>query len=58
MSRNQDEDAKRAAVQQAKREGMRPSEARVTTGASKQIRTVPKGKDRHEHSDAEVKRKD
>jgi hypothetical protein len=45
-------------VQQAKRGGMRPSEARVTTGASKQIRTVPKGKDRHEHSDAEVKRKD
>jgi hypothetical protein len=57
MSRNQDEDAKRAAVRQAKREGESPSAAGATTGASKQTRHVRKGDDRHEHSGAQGKSK-
>ena len=57
MARNNDQDAQRSAVQEAKREGRSPSEAGVTTGASKQREHVRHGKDRHEHSSAQGKSK-
>jgi hypothetical protein len=57
MAKNNDQDAQRAAARQAKREGIAPSAAGATTGASKQIRTVRSGDDRHEHSDAQGKSK-
>ncbi|PRY49991.1 hypothetical protein LY71_10427 [Geodermatophilus tzadiensis] len=57
MSKNNDADAQRAAARQAKKEGMSPSEAGVTTGASKQTSHVRKGDDRHEHSSAQGKSK-
>ncbi|MFW3168585.1 hypothetical protein [Geodermatophilus sp. CPCC 206100] len=52
---NQEE--QQAAARQAKKEGMSPSEAGVTTGASKQTRHVRTGDDRHEHSSAQGKSK-
>jgi hypothetical protein len=57
MAKNNDQDAQRAAVREAKRDGVSPSEAGVTTGASKQREHVEHGKDRHEHSSAEGKSK-
>jgi hypothetical protein len=57
MAKNNDQDAQRAAVQDAKRHGESPSAARVTTGASKQTRHVRTGDDRHEHSSAQGKSK-
>jgi hypothetical protein len=57
MAKNNDQDAQRAAVREAKREGKSPSEAGVTTGAAKQREHVRHGKDRHEHSDAQGKSK-
>ncbi|HEY4626678.1 MAG TPA: hypothetical protein VIH01_11730 [Blastococcus sp.] len=57
MAKNNDQDAQRAAIREAKREGLSPSEAGVTTGAAKQREHVRHGKDRHEHSDAQGKSK-
>jgi hypothetical protein len=57
MAKNNDADAQRAAVQEAKREGKSPSAAGVTTGASKQTNHVRHGDDRHEHSSAQGKSK-
>jgi hypothetical protein len=57
MAKNNDQDAQRAAIQQAKREGKSPSAAGATTGASKQIEHVAHGDDRHEHSGAQGKSK-
>ncbi|WP_347056891.1 hypothetical protein ABC795_09260 [Blastococcus sp. HT6-30] len=57
MAKNNDADAQRAAVREAKREGKSPSAAGVTTGASKQINHVPHSDDRHEHSSAAGKSK-
>ena len=57
MAKNNDQDAQRAAARQAKKEGMSPSEAGVTTGASKQTSHVRHGDDRHEHSSAQGKSK-
>ncbi|MGY1802545.1 hypothetical protein ACI78T_04590 [Blastococcus sp. SYSU D00922] len=57
MAKNNDQDAQRAAARQAKREGMSPSEAGVTTGASKQREHRTHGDDRHEHSSAQGKSK-
>jgi hypothetical protein len=44
-------------VRKAQREGVAPSAAGVTTGASKQIEHHTHGEDRHEHSDARGKSK-
>jgi hypothetical protein len=49
MAKNNDQDAQRAAVREAKREGQSPSAAGATTGASKQIDSARHGQDRHEH---------
>jgi hypothetical protein len=57
MAKNNDQDAQRAAVREAKRQGVAPSAAGATTGASKQIEHVRHGDDRHEHSDAQGKSK-
>ncbi|GAB3325902.1 hypothetical protein GCM10027451_50920 [Geodermatophilus aquaeductus] len=57
MSKNNDADAQRAAAREAKKQGMSPSEAGVTTGASKQTNHVRTGDDRHEHSSAQGKSK-
>jgi hypothetical protein len=57
MAKNNDQDAQRAAVQAAKREGKSPSAAGATTGASKQIEHHTHGDDRHEHSSAQGKSK-
>jgi hypothetical protein len=57
MAKNNDQDAQRAAVRQAHREGKSASEAGVSTGASKQTQHVSKGDDRHEHSGAQGKSK-
>jgi hypothetical protein len=57
MAKNNDQDAQRAAVRQAHREGKSASEAGVSTGASKQTEHVRKGDDRHEHSSAQGKSK-
>ena len=57
MAKNNDQDAQRAAVREAKREGVSPSEAGATTGASKQIEHHRRGDDRHEHSSAQGKSK-
>jgi hypothetical protein len=57
MAKNNDADAQRSAARQAKKEGLSPSEAGATTGASKQISHVRKGDDRHEHSSAQGKSK-
>ncbi|MGY1727287.1 hypothetical protein ACI79J_09985 [Geodermatophilus sp. SYSU D01062] len=57
MSKKNDADAQRSAVQEAKRHGESPSAAGVTTGASKQTKHVRKGDDRHEHSSAQGKSK-
>jgi hypothetical protein len=57
MAKNNDADAQRAAAREARREGKSPSEAGVTTGASKQTHHVRKSDDRHEHSSAQGKSK-
>ncbi|MGY1605675.1 MULTISPECIES: hypothetical protein [unclassified Geodermatophilus] len=57
MSKNNDADAQRAAAREAKKEGVAPSAAGATTGASKQTHHVRKGDDRHEHSGAQGKSK-
>jgi hypothetical protein len=57
MAKNNDQDAQRAAVRQAHREGVSASEAGASTGASKQTSHVRKGDDRHEHSSAQGKSK-
>ena len=57
MAKNNDQDAQRAAVREAKRQGQSPSAAGVTTGASKQINHVRTGDDRHENSSAQGKSK-
>jgi hypothetical protein len=57
MAKNNDQDAQRAAVRAAKKQGVAPSAAGVTTGASKQIEHHTHGEDRHEHSSAEGKSK-
>jgi hypothetical protein len=57
MSKHDDADAKRAAAREAKEEGLSPSEAGATTGASKQTRHVAHSDDRHEHSSAQGKSK-
>jgi hypothetical protein len=57
MAKNNDQDAQRAAARQAKKESMSPSQAGVTTGASKQTSHVRHGDDRHEHSSAQGKSK-
>ena len=54
MAKNNDADAQRAAVREAKKDGISPSAAGVTTGASKQINHVRHGDDRHQHSSAET----
>ncbi len=53
MSGKTDPDAQRAAVREAEKQGLPPSEAGATTGASKQTNHVRKGDDRHEHSSAQ-----
>jgi hypothetical protein len=57
MSKKTDQQEQQAAARQAKKEGLSPSEAGVTTGASKQMRHVSTGDDRHEHSSAQGKSK-
>jgi hypothetical protein len=57
MAKNNDQDAQRAAAREARKEGVSPSAAGVTTGASKQTKHVRKGDDRHEHSSAQGKSK-
>ncbi|HEX2072796.1 MAG TPA: hypothetical protein VHF92_03335 [Geodermatophilus sp.] len=57
MSKKPNQQEQQAAARQAKKEGMSPSEAGATTGASKQMRHVSKGDDRHEHSSAQGKSK-
>jgi hypothetical protein len=57
MAKNNDQDAQRAAVRKAHREGVAPSAAGVTTGASKQIEHHTHSDDRHEHSSAQGKSK-
>ncbi|MGY1812685.1 hypothetical protein [Blastococcus sp. SYSU D00820] len=57
MAKNNDQDAQRAAVRQAKKDGVSPSAAGATTGASKQTHHVRHGDDRHEHSSAQGKSK-
>jgi hypothetical protein len=57
MAKNNDADAQRAAVREAKKQGISPSAAGVTTGASKQTQHVRHGDDRHEHSSAQGKNK-
>jgi hypothetical protein len=57
MAKNNDQDAQRAAAREAKREGIAPSAAGATTGASKQIEHHRHGDDRHEHSSAQGKSK-
>ena len=57
MAKKNDADAQRAAVRQAHREGQSPSAAGATTGASKQIKHVRSGDDRHENSSAQGKSK-
>ncbi|MGY1602320.1 hypothetical protein [Geodermatophilus sp. SYSU D00815] len=49
MAKNNDQDAQRAAAREAKKQGVSPSAAGATTGASKQISTARHGEDRHEH---------
>jgi hypothetical protein len=53
MAKNNDADAQRAAVREAKENGESPSAAGVTTGASKQIDHATHGENRHEHSSAQ-----
>ncbi len=55
MSKKTNQQEQQAAARQAKKEGLSPSEAGVTTGASKQMRHVSTGDDRHEHSSAQGK---
>ena len=57
MAKNNDQDAQRAAVREAHRQGVSPSEAGATTGASKQREHVRKGEARHENSSAQGKSK-
>jgi hypothetical protein len=57
MSKKPNQEEQQAAARKAKKEGMSPSEAGVTTGASKQMRHVEHGDDRHEHSSAQGKSK-
>ena len=57
MAKNNDQDAQRAAVREAKRKGESPSAAGATTGASEQMRHVRTGDDRHENSSAQGKSK-
>ncbi|MBB3087048.1 hypothetical protein [Geodermatophilus sabuli] len=57
MSKKPNQEEQQAAARQAKKEGMSPSEAGATTGASKQMRHVEHGDDRHEHSSAQGKSK-
>jgi hypothetical protein len=57
MAKKTNQEEQRAAVREAQREGVAPSAAGATTGASKQISHVRHGDDRHEHSSAEGKSK-
>jgi hypothetical protein len=57
MAKNTNQEEQRAAVRKAHREGVAPSAAGATTGASKQIEHVRHGDDRHEHSSAQGKSK-
>ncbi|WP_157944103.1 hypothetical protein [Blastococcus atacamensis] len=57
MSKNVDQGQQRAAVREAKKQGIAPSAAGATTGASKQIEHHTHGDDRHEHSSAQGKSK-
>jgi glycosyltransferase involved in cell wall biosynthesis len=57
MSGKTGPDAQRAAVREAEKQGLSPSEAGATTGASEQTDHVRKGDDRHEHSSAQCKSK-
>jgi hypothetical protein len=57
MAKNNDQDAQRAAVREAKQQGIAPSAAGVTTGASKQRDHHRHGDDRHENSSAAGKSK-
>ena len=57
MAKNNDQDAQRAAAREAKKQGIAPSAAGATTGASKQIEHHRHGDDRHEHSSAQGKSK-
>ena len=57
MSEKTDPDAQRAAVREAKKQGLSPSEAGATTGASKQTNHVRHSDDRHEHSSAQGRSK-
>jgi hypothetical protein len=57
MAKNDDQDAQRAAVREAQEQGVAPSAAGATTGASKQIEHHTHGDDRHEHSSARGKSK-
>ncbi len=57
MAKNNDADAQRAAAREARKQGISPSAAGATTGASKQINHVRKSDDRHEHSSAQGKSK-
>jgi hypothetical protein len=49
MAKNNDQDAQRAAVREAKKRGESPSAAGVTTGASNQTDHATHGQNRHEH---------
>ncbi len=57
MSGRTDPDARRAAVREAGKQGLSPSEAGATTGASKQPNHVREGDDRHGHSGAQGRSK-
>ena len=57
MAKNTNQEEQRAAVREAHRQGVAPSAAGATTGASKQIDTARHGEDRHEHSSAQGKSK-
>ena len=50
MAKNNDADAQRAAVREAKKNGESPSAAGVTTGASKQTDQATNGQNRHERN--------
>jgi hypothetical protein len=57
MSKKVNQQEQQAAAREAKREGVAPSAAGATTGASKQIDSHRHGEDRHEHSSAQGKSK-
>lgn len=53
MAKNTNQEEQRAAVREAHRDGVAPSAAGATTGASKQREHARHGDDRHEHSGAQ-----